>query len=219
MNRKLEETIRIHEAGHCVGRVLGAESLGWPTDEVIAYTEIYPTPRGFGESQDGMILLESQATTYGMYLSKPMDDFLRARMRDRFAACATSIDAVLASIVPEMRAAGIDVDEWFMTKIIEIIFGPMAEAKFLGKSFDDLFLGDYSSEADLGDVVRLGDLCGKARQETIEAITENVGIAEGLIERAEVWRAVQAAAQSFTYGRNDGRKTTKIILESLFASA
>jgi len=90
---------------------------------------------------------------------------------------------------------------------------------FLGKSFDDLFLGDYSSEADLGDVVRLGDLCRKARQETTEAITENVGIAEGLIERPEVWRAVQAAAQSFTYGRNDGRKTTKIILESLFASA
>jgi len=63
---------------------------------------------------------------------------------------------------------------------------------FLGKSFDDLFLGDYSSEADLGDVVRLGDLCRNA---------------------------AQAAAQSFTYGRNDGRKTTKIILESLFASA
>ena len=45
MNRKPEETIRIHEAGHCVGRVLGAQALGWPTNEL------------FG---DAVILYESQ---------------------------------------------------------------------------------------------------------------------------------------------------------------
>jgi hypothetical protein len=192
-HKRPEETIRIHEAGHCVGRVLGAESLGWRMDEVIAYTEIYPTPMGTGESQDGMFLLESQATSYGMWLSKPMDDFLRARMRDRSAADATPIQYVLASVISEMRAAGIDVDEWFTAKSIEIILGPMAEAKFLGKPFADVF-GDYSSEADLDDVRRLGDLCGKTQREAAAALAENVGIAYGLIERPEVWRAVQSAA-------------------------
>ncbi len=122
--------------------------------------------------------------------------------------------AELASCIAEMREAGMDVDAWFTTKIIELILGPMAEAKFLGKSFDDVF-GDYSSEDDFGDIARLGDLCGKTQREIAEAIVENIGIAEWLIERPEVWRAVQSAAESFTYGRNDGRKTVKIILEAL----
>jgi len=228
MNRKLrraaratarhkqpEKTIRIHEAGHCVGRVLGAESLGWPTDEVIGYTEIYPAEIDKGKSQDGMVLLKSQATTFGMWFSKPMDDFLRARLRDPSAPDAATIQyAELASIIAEMRAAGIDVDRWFTTKIIELILGPMAEAKALGKSFDDV-LGDYSSEGDLGDAFHLGYLSGKTLDETEEAIDENIGIAGRLIERPKVWRAVQSAAESFTYGRNDGRKTAKIILEAL----
>ena len=100
-------------------------------------------------------------------------------------------------------------------RIDTLASGPMAEAKLLVKSFDDLFLGDYSSEGDLGDVIRLGDLCGKTRHETTEATIENVGIAARLIERPEVRRAVQSAADSFIYGRNDGRKTAKIILEAL----
>ncbi len=52
-------------------------------------------------------------------------------------------------------------------------------------------------------------------REAAAALAENVGIAYGLIERPEVWRAVQSAAESFAYGRNDGRKTAKIILEAL----
>ena len=217
MNRKPEETIRIHEAGHCVGLVLRATRLGWRFDEVIEYTEIDPTPTGIGESQDGMVLLQSQATI-GKFLSKPMNDFWRARVPDRFADAAILLQCELASMIPEMRAAGIDVDKWHTAKSIEAICGPMAEAKFLGKPVADVF-DDYSSEADLDDVRRLGDLCGKTLREAAEALAENVGIAYRLIERPEVWRAVQAAAQSFTYGYNDGRKTTKIILESLFASA
>jgi len=220
MNRKLrrdartrhkqpEETIRIHEAGHCVGRVVGA-NLGWRWDEVIEYTEIYPTPMRIGESQ------ESQAATFGKFLSKPMDDFWRARVPDRFADGAILLQCELASKIPEMRAAGIDVDKWFTAKSIEAICGPIAEAKFLGKPVADVF-DDYSSEADLDDVRRLGDLCGKTLREAAEALAKNVGIAYKLIERPEVWRAVQAVAQSFTYGRNDGRKTAMIIWETLIA--
>jgi hypothetical protein len=224
MNRKLrraaratphkqpEKTIRIHEAGHCVARVLRIYRLGWQWDEVIEYTEIYPTPMGIGESQ------ELLSTTFGKFLSKPMNDFWRARMPDRFAADATVNQCKLASMIPEMRAAGIDVDKWFTAKSIEAICGPMAEAKFLGKPVADVF-DDYSSEADLDDVRRLDELCGKTLREAAEALAENVGIAYELIERPGMWRAVQAASQSFTYGRNDGRKTAKIILESLFASA
>jgi hypothetical protein len=180
MNRNPEETIRIHEAGHCVGRVLGAQALGWPTDELFGDAVILPTPMGIGEIQD------------------PTPNQWEE----------------LASCIPEMHATAIDVDAWFTTKVIELILGPMAEAKFLGKSFDDVF-GDYGSEDDFDDIVRLGDLCGKTQREIAEAIVENIGIAERLIEHPKVWRAVQSAAESFTYGRNDGRKTTKIILDAL----
>ncbi len=52
--------------------------------------------------------------------------------------------------------------------------GPMAEAKFLGKSFDDVFC-DYSSEADLNEVVRLGDLCGKPQQRSLRMLALPTG--------------------------------------------
>src|SRR5262249_16727718 len=105
MNRKPEETIRIRGAGYCVGRGLGAQALGWPTDELFGNALILPTPMGNGESQD--------------------------RTPNQYAE--------LTSCIAEMREAGMDVDGWFTTKVIELILGPMAEAKLLGKSFDDVF--------------------------------------------------------------------------------
>jgi hypothetical protein len=67
------------------------------------------------------------------------------------------------------------IDAWFTTKVIEFILGPMAEAKLLGKSFDDVF-GDYSSEDDFDEIVLLSDLCGKTQREIAEAVVESTGM-------------------------------------------
>jgi hypothetical protein len=195
-----ELTVRVHEAGHCVGRVLVAGSLGWNFNEVI-------------DSID--ILLGAEATTWGNLFSKPMQDFLQSRMPAKFRNLERIEHAQVAALAPEMRAAGIDLPWWFQAKSIELIFGPMAEAKLLSEPFDDVWNAD-TSECDMFGLVRAGSLCGMSADEIEEATRGNIQIVEGLLAtRPELWRAITALADTFTFGRNDGRKAVDIIMSVL----
>jgi hypothetical protein len=40
----IDRAVAIHEAGHAVGRVLVAGSLGWRPDEAIAYIDVHEAP-------------------------------------------------------------------------------------------------------------------------------------------------------------------------------
>jgi hypothetical protein len=207
--RRVDRRIAVHEAGHAVGRVLVAGLLGWDIGEIINSVEIRAASIDVGVSQDGLASLVSQATTYGPFLSKPMEDFLRARN------AKLDIAAVTDAAVTEMRAAGIDVDGWLRAESLVCVFGPMAEATLVGRCYDDA-LGDYSSEADLADIVRSGDLCGKTRAETAEVINEAVGIAHHLMaEQPGVWPAILALADNLKFGRNDGREAAATIVKAM----
>jgi hypothetical protein len=43
-DRRVERKVALHEAGHCVGRILVAKLLGWSPNEAIFYVEIHPAP-------------------------------------------------------------------------------------------------------------------------------------------------------------------------------
>jgi hypothetical protein len=196
-----ELTVRVHEAGHCVGRVLVAVSLGRSVYEAIDRIDI---PLGAAE-----------ATTWGHLLSKPMQDFLQSRMPAKFRNLEQIEHAQVAALAPEMRAAGIDLPWWFQAKSIELIFGPMAEARLLSKPFDDVWNAD-TSEGDIFGLVSAGSLCGMSIDEIAEATSGNIQIVEGLLAtRPELWRAITALADTFTFGRNDGRKAVDIIMSVL----
>jgi hypothetical protein len=211
-SKSVDRVIRIHEAGHCVGRYVTAPLLGWAPDEVIFGVDVYATPsQAYVPSLDASRVLGVEATTWGMFLSKPMDDFLRAKHGDPAGISQKDIDASLFS---ETRGAGIDVDMWFHARTIFAIFGPLAEAKFEGKAFEGVF-NDYSSEHDVCGIVREGTLIGRSTEQIEEAIAKALALAEAHIAKPAVWRAILAVADQIRAGRTPGQVIVRAIEQAI----
>jgi hypothetical protein len=196
---------------------LVAESLGWRADEAINSIELHPLPIAGGKiSIDGTRELRSQAITYGMMMSKSMDQFLRERLP--FAPGGRFEYSEIQSLIPDMRATGIDIDWWYRAKCIEAVFGPMAEAKFLEKPYDDV-LNSYSSEDDMGMLAHYGLLCAMNTDEINEAVSQMVYVAEQYIAMPKVWRAILVLADRLKFGRNEGKNAAEIIVRELEAAS
>jgi len=215
--QSVDLVVAVHEAGHCVARVLSAGSLGWDANEVIVGIDVYPAPVGMGVSSDGKRGLQSQATSWGRFLSKPMHEFLLA-MPDTLEASRRGVQLDLQPIFAKMRSAGIDVDSWCTAKSIEAIFGPMAEARVTEKPFDEVW-DDYSSEADRRDMVRFCRLSGMTDEQFERAYAQNICIAEQHMDRPEVWRAILALANKLKPGRTSARVVAGIITRALAGPA
>jgi hypothetical protein len=122
--QRIDPVVAVHESGHCVGRILVADSLGWRPDEAINSVVLHPVSIADGKiSVDGTQELRSQAITYGMMMSKPMDQFLRERLPQHFPRGRLEYNDI-RPLIPDMRATGIDIDWWYRAKCIEAVFGP-----------------------------------------------------------------------------------------------
>ncbi|MGH7249137.1 MAG: hypothetical protein ACREH9_13635, partial [Pseudomonadota bacterium] len=81
-NPPIVRALAIHEAGHCVARVITAGVVGWAAGEVIESITAYSAPVAAGlvglDRQHG---LRSQVESVGRYLSRPMQQFVAARQR------------------------------------------------------------------------------------------------------------------------------------------
>jgi len=211
-NQKVDRVVAVHEAGHVVGRILVAESLGWSPGEIIFHVDINPAPVAIAVlSFDRTHDLRLQPVTYGQMLSRPMSDFLNARNGDKIAAMN---EGDLTPIIAEMRAAGIDVDGWYRAKSIETIFGPMAEAKLLELPFETVW-NAYSSENDLRDIVKYGLMSGATPEQIVELLNKNISLAEHYMARPEVWHAVLALADNLRPGRMLGQVAAAIVTGEL----
>jgi hypothetical protein len=216
--QRIDPVVAVHESGHCVGRILVAESLGWRADEVIHSIELHPVPLALGKiSVDGTRELRSQAITHGMMVSKPMDRFLMERLPERrfeYNDIRVEYNDIRA-LIPDMRATGIDIDWWYRAKCIEAVFGPMAEAKFLEKPFDDVW-NSYSSEDDIRMLAHYGvGLCEMNTDEINEAVSRMVYVAEQYIAMPKVWRAILTLAERLKFGGNDGKWAAAIVIQEL----
>jgi hypothetical protein len=180
----VDQVVAVHEAGHAVGRILVADSLGWGVDEALGNIDLYHV-RGLVAVQAESRGLQAQAATTGLFFSRPMFEFVNARMPEEIDACHDG--AKLLELLTDMRAAGIDVDAWFRAKTIEVVLGPMAEAKLTGKSFEDVFGGD-GSRGDSEDLIYYGFISGIAEERLAEVACEHIEIAKSHIARPEVWR-------------------------------
>jgi hypothetical protein len=88
----------------------------WTADEVIVGIDVYPVPLATGLSFDGTREMESQATTWGQFLSKPMHEFLKATMPDTFAAALRG-ESLGKGVFAKMRSAGIDLIRGFARRV------------------------------------------------------------------------------------------------------
>jgi hypothetical protein len=188
--------------------------------------EIYsrPVPAGLGRDREHKLL--SQATTFGQFFAKPMRDFLAARMPEKFTPEALSSGGPKGGgeierweILPlfvEMRAAGIDLDGWLLAKSIEAMFGPMAEAKEVGKPFEEAL--DQHSEADIASIHHMGALCGMTSDHMGDFINKSSRIAAQYVGTPRVWEAIQAVANRRKLGHTPGRLIVRVISKVMQSS-
>lgn len=213
-------TLAVHEAGHCVARVLTANSLGWDASEVIEYIEVSSAPIATGFlSNDIKKGLRSQVVSWGRFLSKPMQELVAARRSSHSTGRPTQFgnNVDWPVLFAEMRGAGIDLDGWFRARSIVAIFGPMAEAKLIQRPFHEVW-NDSPSKEDARGVIRAGELCGMSPKQVATASGENATIAEQQIARPEVWDAIITLADHLKPGRMSGPDAAAIIVRSLGAS-
>jgi hypothetical protein len=208
----LLRNLAVHEAGHCVARVLTAASLGWDASEAIQYIDVGSAALATGASQG----VRSQVVSWGPFLSKPMQKFVAAREVTTTHPPRPD-DSDLALLFAEMRAIGINVDGWFQAKSIVAIFGPMAEAKLLERPFNEVWNNNPSKDDQRG-LIRAGTLCGMTREQIATAASQNVTIAEQDMARAEVWDAIITLADNLKPGRMSGREAAAIITRALAAN-
>jgi hypothetical protein len=216
-NLKVDRVVAVHEAGHVVARILVAESLGWSPDEMVLHIDIESNPLDTGATSfDGTHSLKSQAVTFGQMFSRPMNDFIKQRMAHKLAAhvAAPVRDADLIPVVAEMRVASIDVDWWYRAMSIVFMLGPMAEARLVGKPFEEIW-NSYSSESDLSDAVRYGLMCSMTPEQIEVAVAENAHIAQQIMERPSTWAAILALAGRLKYGRTPGELAAQIVMREL----
>jgi hypothetical protein len=139
-------------------------------------------------------------------------------MPEKFKAESSIPYADVQALAPEMRAAGVDLAWWFRAKSIELILGPMAEAKLLGKPLEDVWDAE-TSEGDRRGVVRAGLICGMNVDEIDEETNKSIVIVENLMTtRPELRHAISALADTLKFGYNDGRKAVDVIAATLMKS-
>jgi hypothetical protein len=145
---KLDPHVAVHEAGHAVGRFLTAADLGYTTEESISYIDV-----GLGrlseQSADGCMRLVSEATTYGPMLSRQMQETVFASRKAVAGLTRQEISEILANA----RAGGLDCETWLSARLLMGSMGAAAEAKLLGKSFNEVWQS-YECEGDIKDAVK-----------------------------------------------------------------
>lgn len=207
---KLTRVVAVHEAGHAVGRFLTAADLGYTTDEAIAFIEIGPGGP-VGQSLDGETLLLSQAVTFGPMLSKEIQEAVSASIPR-----AEITYAEIAKVMVRCRSTGLDIEKWLRAKALIIVFGSAAEAKYLSKSFADVW-NSHANEADAKDAIRDCFLAGVTDEQAIEAVLNDAAIrSKQLLDQAAVWRAVLALADELPVaGKFEGKKAAAIISRTI----
>jgi hypothetical protein len=149
-----------------------------------------------------------------------MRDFVAARMPEKFTQEALSSGGPKGrgkierrEILPlfvEMRAAGIDLDGWLLAKSIEAMFGPIAEAKEVGRPFEDA-LDHRSSEADIASIHQMGTLCGMTPDQMDDVINKSSRLAAQYVGTPGVWEAILAVADRLKPGHTPGGLIVRVI--------
>ncbi len=192
----------IHEAGHAVGRILMAHEQGWPPTKAIMKIAI-----GHGASA------QAQGTVCGPLVSKYMHDFIDAKYPGDIVLTREET----ASLYPAMRAAGVDLEKNFRAKNVESIFGPMAEARYKGQSFDEVWRDPTNADdvKDVHDHARwMGITFPAAIEDCVQVAKRR---ADELMARTEVWSAIEVLAQKLKLvgGSMKGERAAKLICREL----
>jgi hypothetical protein len=200
--------VAVHEAGHAVARFAAAGELGIEPDEAIDCIEVGVDPHPH-ETLDGKATVSSSAITFGPKYSGPMTNYLKDNPVQQGPDPLDG--AILRAEVMACKAGGIDVAKWASVKAFICMAGPVAEAKFSGKTLDEI-LKSYECEGDLRAAIRDGELAGLTRSEACEMTDRGCDRAVEFFDDSKAWCAVLTLADRFPrVGRMQGKRCAAII--------
>jgi hypothetical protein len=207
---KPDPVVAIHEAGHAVGRIITAKTMGFKNEEAIAFIDMnWGAPYVHG---NGDMVLMPRATTYGPMYSRPMTDFLIA---NPVAQTDPTSRVSLILDVARCKAAGIDVVGWAKAKAIICMFGPVAEAIYT-QSYVESVIESPECGGDLNDAVRDCSLAGMSADDRVATIYWAIETATTMLGASNVWRSVKALANDLpSSGRLQGHRAAQIIERAL----
>ena len=214
-SENIDRVIAVHEAGHAVARFLTAGDLGFSADDAISYIEIAPDS-AVTKSIDKRMYFRMQATTFGPMLSREIQEAFKEECTRLGGLSGRAAFEALSGIITMARSAGIDVNKWLRAKSLISVFGAAAEARYISKSFEDVW-NSYECENDRRDAVQDCMIGGTTEVDDIDTvIKEAEAAAENLIKRPEVWRAIVALADSLpAVGKFQGKKAAAIIKSAM----
>jgi hypothetical protein len=106
---------QVHEAGHAIGRILGAEAYGIPVEE----------------SVESIVMRIERGTAYGPMFPRVVQDALQ----EHIEAGKTEISPIFALLaIEKARERGVDIEGWLKARLIHTVMGPCAEAKFTDRN-------------------------------------------------------------------------------------
>ena len=159
-------------------------------------------------------MLTSQAVTYGPLLSDP----LQIAIDERKGFGSTPTVALIAGLISEAKADGVNVDKWLRGQLLQITMGAAAEAKYTGTSIEAIWRGDACA-SDRADAVRACvTYAGLPPEQAETRIVEALARANSLADNVNVYRAVRLLADKLpTSGSMSGPRAAEILLEALAA--
>ena len=211
--------IAVHEAGHVVGRYLTAGTMGVAPAKSVCYVQMHPSERALTA---GGMLSHDAARTVGPTFSAEIDAVsknldtpqrLDAVADDRAVIVDPQHDA--AAVIGAALAAGVTVRSWAVSKIVQYVAGPAAEARFRWLSFDKL-TGEPGCRSDLTDAARIATLAGLSDQQLTNAINNSARWLNDYWDDPCHWEALLTLAQRLPReGRMEGGEVWRIYAAAL----
>jgi hypothetical protein len=215
--------VAVHESGHAIGRYFSAPDLGRRPEEMISEIVIHGgmAGPGMGLSQDGFTQLASGGVTYGPMLSREIEAHL-PNVNAKWSPDGSTVTLYeneapryFAELFSAARAGGADIERWLNARAVICLCGPMSEAKYLGRPYDEV-LREHGAENDISEIIKNSRAAG-LKDDEIHAVVE-IGMArvEAMLSAPRVWHAVRALADSLpAAGHVAGVKVARIIRNAM----
>ncbi len=182
--------VTIHEAGHAFDRFMTAELMGLEPEQAVVRIDMHHRATATPYMGTDGRLYYDQATTYGPFFSREINaasDTVNSRYATRDALhAAMRTDDYNAQMITVARAAGADIDQWALAKVIQALAGPVVEAKATRKPLDDV-LESSEAQNDIADIARVRIAVGWSEEQILNIFDNAIAFVQEKIKIPAVW--------------------------------
>jgi len=193
-----KDIVKVHEAGHAVMRVLTARDWGYAPEEAVDHIAMRRRALRLDKTA------ASSATTYGPMFSRALDVPMRS-------LGTQPGNAELAAALARCREQGLDVDGWLAIKLMIILAGPVAEARWIEQDVNFFLETADCAEFDLREAVASCHWVGRGH-ECEQLIEHATARSTSMFQQPGAWQAVRSLAAALPdHGKMSGAQVARLV--------